>query len=272
MSIKDAVARPAYATSRDGTRIAYDTFGSGPPLVIVGGAFGTRMDARDLAEALSGRFAATAYDRRGRGDSGDTQPYAPAREIEDLRAVIAELGGSSFVHGHSSGAALSLDAVAAGLPITKLSAYEPPFNIDDTRPPYPEDFIGTLRGHVESGRNGDAVAEFLRTGLLLPEPAIEGMRDSPDWAQMESLAHTLLYDFAILGDRIRGRPLPASMADSITIPVLLLSGGDSPPTLQSPVAALAKLLPNARARTLEGQGHGAPAAVLAPILGEFFAW
>jgi pimeloyl-ACP methyl ester carboxylesterase len=261
---------PRFATSADGTRIAFDRAGSGPPLVIVGGAFGTREDGDDLRAALSGQFTVASYDRRGRGDSGDTQPYAPQREIEDLRAVIEALGGSAFVHGHSSGAALSLDAVTAGVPITKLSIYEPPFTIDDTRPPYPDGFLESLRRHIEAGRRGEAVAEFFRTGLLLPEPAIDKMRSTPDWPKMESLAHTLLYDFAILGDRIRGRQLPASMADSITIPVLVLSGGDSPPTLQSPVIALAALLPDVTRRTLKGQGHGAPAEVLAPILAEFF--
>src|ERR687892_1110996 len=139
---------PAFVPSADGTRIAYETVGSGPPVVLVSGAFGTRMDARELAGALSKRFAAAGYDRRGRGDSGDTRPYAPARELDDLRAVIDALGGSAFVYGHSSGGALSLDAAAAGLPIMKLAVYEPPFTIDDSRPPYPDGFIETLRGLV----------------------------------------------------------------------------------------------------------------------------
>ena len=261
---------PAYATSADGTRIAYEAHGSGPPLVIVGGAFGTRADARELAEALSRRFAAACYDRRGRVDSGDTQPYAPGREIEDLRAVIDALGGSAFVHGHSAGGALALDAVAAVLPIPKLSVYEPPFTVDDSRPPYPEGYVETLRGLVESDRRGEAVASFFRVGLQLPEPAIEKMREGPQWPQMESLAHTLLYDFAVLGDRISGKPLPPSMADTITIPVLIFEGGESPPTLRNAAVALAQLLPNATKRTLEGQGHGAPPEMLAPLLESFF--
>jgi pimeloyl-ACP methyl ester carboxylesterase len=261
---------PGYATSADGTRIAYETAGSGPPLVIVGGAFGTRADARELAQAVSGRFTGVAYDRRGRGDSGDTQPYAPEREFEDLRAVIDALGGSSFVYGHSSGGALSLDAVAARLPITKLGVYEPPFTIDDSRPPYPADFVETLRGLIGSGRRGDAVAEFFRTGLLMPEAAIEQQRQGPHWAHLESLAHTLIYDFEILGDRISGKPLAASMADTITIPVLILDGGASPDTLRNAASSLGMLLPKATRRTLPGQGHGAPADVLAPILISFF--
>jgi pimeloyl-ACP methyl ester carboxylesterase len=259
------------ATSADGTRIAFETAGNGPPLMIVGGAFGTRADARELAEAMSGRFTAACYDRRGRGDSGDTQPYAPEREIEDLRAVIDTLGGSAFVYGHSSGGVLSLDAVAAGLPIPKLAIYEPPFTIDDSRPPYPDDFVDTLRGLVEVGRRGDAVAEFWRVGLQMPDSEIEKARQAPFWPQLESLAHTLVYDFEVLGDRISGKPLPASMADSITIPVLIFQGGASPPTLRNSATSLAALLPNATTRVLEGQGHGAPVDVLAPILEEFYS-
>ena len=261
---------PAYATSADGTRIAYETAGSGPPVVLVSGAFGTRMDARELAGALSGRFTAVRYDRRGRGDSGDTQPYSPARELDDLRAVIGALGGSAFVYGHSSGGALALDAVAAGLPITKLAVYEPPFTIDDSRPPYPDGFVETLRGMVDAGRRGDAVAEFWRTGLLLPESEITKARQAPFWPKFEALAHTLIYDYEVLGDRISGQPLPPAWAASIAIPVLIFEGGDSPTTLRNVVTALATILPNATKRTLPGQGHGAPAGILAPILASFY--
>lgn len=264
------VSPVAYATSADGTRIAYEPVGSGPPVVIVSGAFGTRSDARELAEALSGRFTAAGYDRRGRGDSGDTQPYAPAREIEDLRAVIDSLGGSAFVYGHSSGGALSLDAVAAGLPITKLAVYEPPFTIDDSRPPYPYGFLETLRGLVESGRRGDAVAEFWKTGLLVPKAEIDRARKAPFWPQLESLAHTLIYDYEVLGDRLSGRPLPKAWAESIKIPVLIFEGGDSPETLRNVASSLEEILPEATRRTLPGQGHGAPADVLAPILESFY--
>jgi hypothetical protein len=261
---------PLYATSADGTRIAYERAGSGPPLVIVGGAFGTRVDARELADAMSGRFTAACYDRRGRGDSGDTQPYAPERELDDLRAVIGAIGGTAYVYGHSSGGALSLDAVAAGLPITKLAVYEPPFTVDDSRPPYPDDFVDSLRDLVAAGRRGDAVAEFWRVGLLMPESEIDRARQAPYWPHLEALAHTLIYDFEILGDRISGRPLPAAWADSIRIPVLIFEGGDSTATLRNVVTSLESLLPNASKRTLPGQGHGAPTEMLAPILQTFF--
>jgi pimeloyl-ACP methyl ester carboxylesterase len=261
---------PAYVTSGDGTRIAYETVGSGAPLVIVEGAFGTRGDAREYACALSGLFTAACYDRRGRGDSGDTQPYAPERELEDLRAVIGALGGSAFVYGHSGGGALSLDAVAAGLLIPKLAVYEPPFTIDDSRPPYPDGFVDSLRGMVEAGRRGDAVAEFCRTGLLMPESEIEKARQAPFWPQWESLAHTLVYDYEVLGDRISGRPLPSAWADSIAIPVLIFEGGDSPVWLRNVVTSLVTILPNATKRTLTGQRHNPPADVLAPILDSLY--
>jgi hypothetical protein len=263
-------ASPAYATSADGTRIAYETVGSGPLVVLVEGAFGIRADAREYASALSGWFTAAFYDRRGRGDSGDTQPYAPERELEDLRAVIDALGGSAFAYGHSGGAALSLDAVAAGLPIPKLAVYEPPFTVDDSRPPNPEGFVETLRGMVEGGRRGDAVAEFCRTGMLMPESEIEQVRQAPFWPQWESLAHTLIYDYEILGDRISGRPLPSAWANSIAIPVLIFEGGDSPATLRNVVTSLVAILPDATKRTLAGQRHNPPADVLAPILESFY--
>jgi alpha-beta hydrolase superfamily lysophospholipase len=261
---------PAYATSADGTRIAYETVGSGPLVVLVEGGFGTRADAREYAGALSGRFTAAVYDRRGRGDSGDTQPSAPERELDDLRAVIDALGGSAFVYGHSSGGALSLDAVAAGLPITKLAVYEPPFTIDDSRPPYPNGFVETLRGMVEAGRRGDAVGEFWRTGFLMPESEIEKLRQAPVWPQFESLVHTLIYEYEVLGDRISGRPLASAWADSIAIPVLIFEGSDSPAWLRNVVTSLEAILPNATKRTLAGQTHNPPADVLAPILESFY--
>lgn len=265
-----AADTPAFARSADGTRIAYEAVGDGPPLVVVGGALSTRAAARDFLDALSGKFRTAVYDRRGRGDSGDTQPYAPERELEDLRAIIDSLGGTAFVHGHSSGGALALDAVAAGLPITKLSVYEPPFVTDDSRPPIPDDIAANVARLVEAGRRGDAVEAFMRDGLLMPDPVIEGARRGPAWSSMESLAHTLPYDFAVLGSRTSGRPLPASMADAITIPVLVLEGDQSPPWMRNTVAALEALLPNAEKRTIAGFGHGAPGPVLAPILTAFF--
>ena len=145
-----------------------------------------------------------------------------------------------------------------------------PSTVDDSRPPYPDGFVETLRGMVEAGRRGDAVAEFWRTGLLMPESEIEKARQAPFWTQLESLAQTLIYDYESLGDRISGRPLPTAWADSIDIPVLIFEGGDSPATLRNVVTSLKAILPNATKRTLAGQGHGTPANVLAPILESFY--
>src|SRR5262249_52030587 len=144
------------------------------------------------------------------------------------------------------------------------------FTIDDSRPPYPDGFVETLRGMVEAGRRGDAVAEFWRTGILMPETEIEKLRQAPSWPHFESLAHTLIYDYEVLGDRISGRPLPSAWADSIAIPVLILGGGDSPATLRNVVASLEAILPNATKRTLAGQRHNPPADALAPILESFY--
>jgi pimeloyl-ACP methyl ester carboxylesterase len=257
--------------SRDGTSIAFERIGTGPPLILVGGALSDRTAARGLATALSERLTAVAYDRRGRGDSGDTPPYAVEREIEDLEALIGAVGGRASVFGHSSGGMLSLEAAAAGIAIERLAVYEPPFIVDQTREPMPEDVAARLGDLVEAGRRGDAVAAFMTDGVGLAPEMVEGMRGAPMWPDLEALAHTLVYDMAVMGDTMRGRPLPADRWGSLTMPTLVLDGGVSPEWQRSAARALAEVLPNATARTLEGQGHGAPEDVLAPVLLGFFA-
>jgi pimeloyl-ACP methyl ester carboxylesterase len=257
-------------TSRDGTTIAYDRSGEGPPLVLVGGALSDRAAAGSLAEALAPRFTVFAYDRRGRGDSGDTAPYAVEREIEDLEAIVAEAGGSAFVFGHSSGAALALETAARGLPITKLALYEPPFIIDDGHEPLPDDYVERLTEMAASGRRGDAVEYFLTSGPGVPPEVVASMRSEPFWPGMERIAHTLAYDGMIMGDTMSGRPLPADRWTSVTVPTLVMDGDQSPDWARNSVAALAALLPNAERRSLEGQDHGAASEVLAPALVDFF--
>ncbi|HEX8917150.1 MAG TPA: alpha/beta hydrolase [Chloroflexota bacterium] len=263
-------------TSKDGTTIAFDQSGDGPALILVAPAFGTRADQASLAAALAPSFTVFAYDRRGRGDSGDTGPYAVAREVEDLDALINVAGGSAFVFGHSSGAVLSLDA-ARLLPtkITKLALYEPPFIIDTSRPPMPDDFTSHLSELVAAGRRGDAVA-YWQTQLGIPAEAIAQMRQSPMWAGLEALAPTLPYDATILGVTQRGDPMSLKRWASVPVPTLVLDGTmmmgreDFHTFMRHGADELAKVLPNAQRRTLEGQDHGPTDEALVPVLQAFF--
>ncbi len=256
--------------SRDGTLIAYERVGTGPAIILVGGALSDRAGAASVAAALATRFSALAYDRRGRGDSGDTPPYAVAREIEDLDALIAQAGGQAFVYGHSSGAALAMEAAVSGLPIPKLALYEPPYIVDDSRAPLPEDYVPTLRALAAAGRPGAALEYFWRVGMLMPPEMISQMRAAPWWPAIEALAHTLSYDGEVMGDHMTGRPLPAEWATRVTIPTLVIDGAESPAQLRNAVAAVTELLPHAERRTLDGQGHSAPPEVLGPVLEAFF--
>jgi pimeloyl-ACP methyl ester carboxylesterase len=257
--------------SADGTTIAYDRTGSGPPLLLVGGALSDRSGAAALARILATGFAVLAFDRRGRGDSGDTPPYAVDREVDDIAALIEATGGSAFVFGHSSGAALAIEAVVRGLPIEKLALYEPPFIVDDTRPPLPADYTEHLDRLVAEGRRGDAVAYFMTTGVGLPAQVVDQMRGAPMWPAMEGLAHTIAYDGRVMGDHMSGGPLPEGWASAVTIPTLVLDGGDSPLWARNAVSAVAAAIPGAERRTLAGQEHGADPEVLAPVLEAFFA-
>lgn len=263
-------------TSRDGTPIAFDQSGDGPAVILVAPAFGTRADQASLAAALAPDFSVFAYDRRGRGESGDTAPYAVEREIEDLDAVIDAAGGSAFVFGHSSGAVLALDA-AQLLPtkITKLALYEPPFIVDDTRPPMPPDFAAHLRELIDADRRGDAV-EYWQTHLGIPAEVIAHMRQSSMWPGLEALAPTLPYDATILQGLQAGDPAPLRQWASVTVPTLVMDGTvmmgseDFHAFMRHGADALAGVLPNAQRRTLEGQDHGPADDVLAPALRAFF--
>jgi pimeloyl-ACP methyl ester carboxylesterase len=258
-------------TSRDGTAIAFDRAGKGPPVILVGGALSDRSTARPLSARLASDFTVFAYDRRGRGDSGDTLPYAVEREIEDISALVAKAGGSAFAFGHSSGAVLALEAAARDFGILKLALYEPPFIVDDSRPPLPEDYLAHLAELVMAGRRGDAIEYFLTTAVGVAADAVSRMQRSPTWQAQEKLAHTLAYDAAVMGDTMAGRPLPAGRWSSVGIPTLVLDGADSSRWQGNAARALAEMLPGARHLTLEGQTHAAAPRVLAPVLNEFFA-
>ena len=254
-------------TSSDGTAIAYDRFGGGPPVIMTAGAFNTRSTTEPLAQALAPRFTVLNYDRRGRGDSGDTAPYAVDREIEDLAALISAAGGSASVFGYSSGATLALKAAANGLPVTKLVLYEPPFNTDDSYPALPAGFATQLAELVSTGRRGDAVELYQTKAVGIPEEVVAQMRHAPFRPGMEALAHTLAYDAAIIGDR----SLPAALLATVTIPALVISGEQSPPFLRNAARAAAAALPDGRLSVLPGQGHDINPEATAPIMSEFLA-
>lgn len=258
------------ARSKDGTAIAFERAGNGPPLFIVSGALSDRRTAATLAELLSGEFAVYRYDRRGRGDSGDTPPYQVEREIEDLAALIEPAGGPAMVFGHSSGAVLALKA-AEHLPvIRKLAIYEPPFITDTRREPLPDDFPTKLSGLLDNGKRGEAVEYFLTVAVQVPAAAVQQMRKSPSWGEMEKLAHTLVYDLRVLGGDMSGKAPKAVDWASLEIPVLAMEGGSSPEWARTAVETVTRLLPGGQRRTLEGQTHGADPALLAPVLAQFF--
>jgi pimeloyl-ACP methyl ester carboxylesterase len=255
-------------TSRDGTPIAFERSGSGPVLVLVDGALCFRSfgPMGPLAQLVAPDFTVYRYDRRGRGESGDTAPYAVEREIEDLDAVIAAAGGRALVFGLSSGAVLALRAAASGAAIAKLALYEPPLAVGEDATGESKEFGERLEQLVVAGRRGDAV-EFFLTSAGLPPEAIAGMRSEPSWTLFESVAPTLVYDNAVLGDGT----VPHELAAAVRVPALVANGGDSPEFFRAAARATADAIPGARHRTLEGQSWGqvAPEA-LAPMLKEFF--
>ena len=235
--------------SADGTPIAFEQRGAGAPVILIGGAFNDRTTVAGLAEVLAADFTTVAYDRRGRGDSGDASAYAMEREIEDIAALIAHVGGSASVFGHSSGAVLALEAAASGLPIDKLVAYEPPYATAE----HPRDDVADqVRAQIASGDRDAAVATFLTVAGTSAE-MVEGMKQAPVWGWFRALAHTLPYDLTICGPGARIR---ADHLAKIAIPALVIGGGASPEALQSGARAAAAAVPGARHETLAGQDHG----------------
>jgi pimeloyl-ACP methyl ester carboxylesterase len=259
------------AVSRDGTRIAYDAQGSGPAVILVAGALCSRLSwsGRGLVKELSRSFTVCNYDRRGRGDSGDTPPYAVEREIEDIEALMDAAGGSAILYGHSSGASLALEAAARlGDTAVKLALYEAPYNDDPVAKAAWGAYTRELGQLLAAGRRGDAVALFMRY-LGTPAPAIEGMRTAPLWPGLEALAPTLAYDHtAIMGSEAA---VPRERAAGIRVPALVMNGSSSPPFMHETARALSQAIPRAQLRVLQGQGHDVAAAVLAPVLAEFFS-
>ena len=252
-------------TSSDGTTIAFDRLGDGPPVILVCGASTDRRANASLAALLAERFTVFNYDRRGRGDSGDTPPYAVEREVEDIEALIDEAGGTAFVYGTSSGGALALEAAASGLAVTKLALWEVPFSLDESRRP-PADLVERYDEMIAAGRRGDAVELFMAKVVGLPPEFVAYARTQPFWEAQEALAHTLAYDAMIMGDY----SLPTERVASVTAPTLLMAGGASFPFMREAARALADILPDGQHRTLEGQEHNVSPEALAPVLEGFF--
>ncbi len=230
-------------TSRDGTTIAYEQSGAGPALILVDGAMCYRAfgPMRGLAALLAPHFTVFAYDRRGRGESGDTAPYAVEREVEDIEALIDAAGGTACIFGMSSGAVLAFDA-ARLLPdkITKLAGYEAPLIAGDNAPPLPEDYVEQQTKLLSEGRRGDMVELFMKL-VGTPAGAIAGMRQSPVWPQFEAIAPTLIYDGTIMGDN----SVPTAQLAAIRVPALVMAGGASPEWMRTTAYAIADAIPGA---------------------------
>ena len=259
----------AFTTSKDGTKIGYSTIGSGPAMVLVDGALCWRASGPSgpLAEQLKDRFTVTTYDRRGRGESGDTKPYAIDREIEDLAAVIEVAGGSAAIYAISSGVGLALAAADAGLPITKMVLYEMPIFTDGSHSALPG-YVEKLNELVGKGDNAAAIKLFMRN-VGVPGFGIMMMQLMGIIGKLAPVAPTLPYDTAFVAPYWTGKPVPAGAWPNATMPVLVIGGGKSDAWMQNAQLAVANALPNATHRTLPGQNHMVAATAIAPLIKEF---
>jgi pimeloyl-ACP methyl ester carboxylesterase len=251
-------------TSRDSTPIAYEQAGSGPAVILVGGAFCDRSFAGPLAALLQQDFTVISYDRRGRGDSGDTLPYHVDREVEDLVALIDVAGGSAHLYGVSSGAMLALETALQGHSVRALALVEPPYQVDESQPRVPH-LADQYTELCASGRPGEAVALFMTKAVGQPQEAVDQIRNTPMWPGLEAMAPTLAYDAMIVGDGI----LPADRVASVTAPTLMIESTDSPQWLRKATSALADALPNAEHRALAGQFHQPDPALQAAEIKRF---
>jgi pimeloyl-ACP methyl ester carboxylesterase len=260
--------------SRDGSRITYDRYGSGPTVILIGGALGYRKFKKmeELATLLSERCTVINYDRRGRGDSTEASPFSVQREIEDIAALIEEEGGSASLWGWSSGGALALRAAQAGIGVERVSVYEVPFMVDPTHNRPTPDYAERIDELVAADDRSGLVKHFMRNAIGMPAPLVALMRFSPMWKGLKSTSHTLGYDWEALGKHnMYGSPLDPEEWAGVTQPTLVVSGAKSPEVLRKGSRALAGVLPNAEHRELAGISHNVKMPVLAPVLTEFFA-
>lgn len=258
-------------SSADGTTIAYQAMGDGPPVILIGGAFNDRSTVAGLAAAVAPELTAISYDRRGRGDSTDNAAHDDdmlEREVQDLAAVIDQFGGNVGLFGHSSGGLLALEAVLHGLPIGKVAVYEPSYIPDGARPQPPADLLDRLKELISNADNDAAAALFLQEQVGVPAPIVNDMRTGPAWGFLIALAHTLPYDVALSSpDR-----LGANRLATIDIPTLAINGDQTDDWLQSATRAISETIPDAQHRVLAGQDHGVlhnPEA-LRQLLTDFF--
>lgn len=259
--------------SRDGTVIGYDKVGNGPAIILIAGATQYRaidQQAPELARLLQeAGFSVINYDRRGRGESGDTLPYAVAREVEDVAALIAVAGGRASLYGASSGCALALEAAQSGLPVDKLVLYEPPFVVDDSWAPPPRDYFEKLAAFREAGDKAGALTYFFTASIHMPPDQVDGMKRSPFWPMLEPVGHTIEYDALCMGkEAVEGGLATTQRWNKVTQPVLVVDGDASFPFMAAGADTVAKLLGAGR-KTLPGQGHGPAPEAIAPVVVEF---
>lgn len=258
-------------TSQDGTHIAYTIAGSGPGVILVGGGLDDGSENAPLATELARSFTVVNYTRRGRPPSGDTPPYAVAREIEDLAALIANVAPQPcHLYGVSSGGALALEA-AAELPVDRLAVYEVPYQVDAEAVARWQAYVADLASAASRGEMLELFMRLAGSG----EDQIVAARESPEWSHAESIAHTLVYDAACLRDG----PPPERTLSAVTQPTLVATGavrdphmgGLEPGFFDNAADALVDLLPDAERVVLEHQSHVADPSVVAGALRKFFA-
>lgn len=248
----------------------FDKIGKGPVVILVDGALCYRAfgPSAQLAKLLSENFTVITYDRRGRGESGDNDVYTVEKEIEDLDAIIKEVGGSVCLFGQSSGAALALEAAVRLKSVKKLAMYESPFFIDDSRSPMPENYFPNLKKAIAENRNGDAVKMFMKL-VGTPSIFVLIMPLMPMWGTLKGVADTLVYDTILMKDNQQGKPLSKNTWSSIKIPVLAINGGKSPTWMKHAMQSLSEVL-GAEYKSLDGQTHMVKSEALVSVLENFF--
>lgn len=258
--------------SRDGTSIAFDRLGEGEPVIIVAGALSDRSTTRPLAEALAKQFTVFNFDRRRRGETGDESeghPTSPAREVEDIAAMIEVAGGSAAVYGHSSGAALAFHAGVSGLDITKLVLHEAPFAPDELDDDWddPREYARELEALLAEGKEEEATEAFMRA-VGMPEEVMSSLKGTPDWKQWTVLGSSLAWDSAAMGDA-QGGKVPHELVSRITMPTLVLIGDRTFDFMIDIGRILADTLPQGQFMLVKGADHEAGPELIGPPVAAF---